>query len=219
MTTLNLVWNFTTKVWKFKWWKFIFVLWTSLFLYKNCECNKVLLRLTQPCMLQSGTDNVPVIPPHQEIQQSLLHAEDVSKLQRHYTDFSRRQAAFDTPYSESTLEVIWSASNIPQIDKNKFTLMCLSVILVTCDPLNMSLPETLILLQFCLTQYSSYLTGRRSNNWNQWRKHKGHDTCQSNRANQVWWQKSATVVETWNRPGPRIWWVFIFTFFYVHDSI
>lgn len=141
------------------------------------------------------------------------------KLQRHYTDFSRRQAAFDMPYSESTLEVIWSASNIPQIDRNKFIVMCLSVIQVTCDPLNMSLPETLLLLQFCLTQYSSYLTGRRSNNWNQWRKHKGHDTCQSNRANQVWWQESATVVETWNRPGPRIWWVFIFTFLHVHDSI
>lgn len=183
------------------------------FLYENSKCNKVLLRLAQQCMLQNSRDNVPVIPPRQAIQQSLLHAEDVSNLQRHYTDFSRRQAAFDIPYSEPTLEVIWSASNIPQIDRNKFSLMCLSVIQVTCDPLNMSLPETLILLQFCLTQYSSYLTGRRSNNWNQWRKHKGHDTCQSNRANQVWWQESATAVETWNRPGPRIWWVFIFIFY------
>lgn len=97
--------------------------------------------------------------------------------------------------------------------------MCLSVIQVTCDPLNMSLSEMLILLQSPLTQCSSYLTGRRSNNWNQWRKHKGHDTCQSNRANQVWWQESATVVETWNRTGPRIWWVFIFLFFDVHEPI
>lgn len=71
---------------------------------------------------------------------------------------------FDTPHSESTLEVIQSASNIPQTDRNKFTLMCLSVIQVTCNPLNMSFSEMLILLQFCLTQYSSYPTGRRSNN-------------------------------------------------------
>lgn len=76
------------------------------FLYENSKCNKVLLRLAQQCMLQNSRENVPVIPPRQAIQQSLLRAEDVSNLQRHYTDFSRRQAAFDIPYSEITLEVI-----------------------------------------------------------------------------------------------------------------
>lgn len=189
------------------------------FLYENSKCSKVLLKLTQHCMLQSSKIMFQWFLHIKRFNKASYTQKKWGKLQRHYTDFSRRQVAFDIPHSESTLEVIWSASNIPQIDRNKFTLMCLSAIQVTCDPLNMSLSETLILLQFCLTQYSSYLTGRRSNNWNQWRKHKGHDTCQSNRANQVWWQESATVVETWNRPGPRIWWVFIFTFSYVHDSI
>lgn len=45
------------------------------FLYENSKCNKVLLRLTQNCMLQSSTDNVPVIPPYQAIHQSLLHVD------------------------------------------------------------------------------------------------------------------------------------------------
>lgn len=49
------------------------------------------------------------------------------------------------------------------------------------------------------------LTGRRSDHWNQWGKHKRHDPRQSNRAHQIRRKESAAAAQERHRTGPRVW--------------
>lgn len=55
----------------------------------------------------------------------------------------------------------------------------------------------------CLT-ISLWLAGRRSDHWDQWGKHKGHDARQSDRADQIWRKTSKAVAEAGNRTSPRV---------------
>lgn len=51
---------------------------------------------------------------------------------------------------------------------------------------------------------SLWLAGRRSDHWDQWGKHKGHDARQSNRADQIRRKTSEAVAEAGNRTSPRV---------------
>lgn len=50
------------------------------FLYETASATKFFSGSHNTACYKSSTDNVPMIPPYQAIQQSLLHAEDVRKV-------------------------------------------------------------------------------------------------------------------------------------------
>lgn len=51
---------------------------------------------------------------------------------------------------------------------------------------------------------SLWLAGRRSDHWDQWGKHEGHDARQSDRADQIRRKTSEAVAEAGNRTSPRV---------------